>query len=373
MGDDNFPLPPVSPLIGSTFRNLIKIFRGHYIHPKYYPRLFLTVLIILVASPFRWYEKWFFGPKLNKTKIEKPVFILGHWRSGTTLLHNLMCQDPASGYVTTYQTAFPHFLASKAIFGPIMRKVMPGRRPSDNVELSMNYPQEEEFGFLNSNPNSIYNFCYFPKDLNIYYDRAIYNSGLSKNEVDLIASDYTILLKKARIVSGKSQLVIKSPINTARIEFLNRNFPDAKYIHIVRNPYEVYLSAKKFFTILLPTLWFQEVSKDTIDSMVLELYSRLYEDYFRQKELIRDRLFEVRFEELEESPLECLRKIYSNLDLKGFERALPAFKTYVSQQKDYQKNTYMVNENEINRINKKWGKYITHWGYNIPNNIKVSA
>jgi len=287
MGDKNFPLPPLSPLIGSTFRNFWNILKGHYIQPKYYPKLFLTVLTILVTSPFRWYENWFFTPLLKNTKIGKPIFILGHWRSGTTFLHNLMCQDRASGYVMTYQTVFPHFLASKSIFGPIMKKMMPEKRPSDNVELSMNYPQEEEFGFQNSNPNSIYNFFYFPEDLSTHYDRAVYNTGLLKKEVDLIASDYAKLLKKAQIVSEKSQIVIKSPINTARIEFLSRNFPEAKYIHIVRNPYSVYLSTRKFFTNLLPTLWFREVSQDTIDSIVLELYSSLYKDYFKHKEDIK--------------------------------------------------------------------------------------
>ena len=32
----------------------------------------------------------------NKSKIDQPpVFIIGHWRSGTTMLHELMIQDPA--------------------------------------------------------------------------------------------------------------------------------------------------------------------------------------------------------------------------------------------------------------------------------------
>lgn len=373
MGDKNFPLPPVSPLIGSTFRNFIKIIKGHHVWPKYYPKLFLTALTILATSPFRLYEKWYFTPKLEKTKIEKPIFILGHWRSGTTYLHNLMCQDPASGYVMTYQTVFPHFLASKSIFGPFMKTVMPTKRPSDNIELSMNFPQEEELGFQNSNPNSIYNFYYFPEDISLYYDRAVHHTGLSENAVACITRDYIKLLKKALIVSGKNRIVLKNPINTARIEFLNKNFSDAKYIHIVRNPYSVYLSARKFFSSLLPALWFHEVSQDMINSLVLELYSRLYEDYFKQKEPIQDKLFEIRFEQLEDSPLEVLHDIYLNLDIKGFEQALPAFRAYVSRQKDYQKNTYLISDKEIHQVDKKWGKYIKHWQYNIPSNIKVSA
>ena len=110
-----------------------------------------------------------------------------------------------------------------------------------------------------------------------------------------------------------------------------------------------------------------------INSLVLELYSRLYEDYFKQKEPIQDKLFEIRFEQLEDSPLEVLHDIYLNLDIKGFEQALPAFRAYVSRQKNYQKNTYLIIDKEIHQVDKKWGKYIKHWQYNIPSNIKVSA
>ncbi len=373
MGDKNFPLPPVSPLIGSTFRNFIKIIQGHRVRPKYYPKLFLTALTILITSPFRWYEKWFFNSRLASARIEAPIFIIGHWRSGTTYLHNLMSQDPKNGFVTTYQTVFPHLLTSKSIFGPFMNKVMPKKRPSDNMELAVDFPQEEEFGFLNCNPNSIYNFCYFPKYFQMYYDTAVHHLGLSNDAIEDISKDYVQLLKKAQVISGRDRMVIKSPINTARIAFLDKNFPDAKFIHIVRNPYSVYLSARKFFTNLLPTLWLEEVSLDTINDLVLELYTKLYKDFFNQKQLVNDRIVEVKYELLEEKPLEVLSEIYAELNLSGFEKALPAFQTYVDHHKDYKKNVFIISDKEIKLINKMWGKYIKHWGYQLPENIKVSA
>jgi hypothetical protein len=316
-------------------------------------------------------DKLKYNYKLKEVKIEKPIFIIGHWRSGTTYLHNLMCQDENNGFVTTYQTVFPHFLASKSIFGMVMNAFMPKKRPSDNIELSMNNPQEEEFGFQHYNPNSIYNFCYFPKDYKIFYEKAIHLTGLSDKEITQISLDYNKLLKIALLSSGRKRLVIKNPINTARLSFLTKNYPGAKYIHIIRNPYIVYLSTKKFFSNLLPSMWFQEISTTDIELLVIDLYTRLFEDFFKQKKLIKNSYIEIKFEDLEKSPIEILSDIYRKLEINGFKEALPQITSYIGKQKHYQKNIYKISQHEVALINKHWAKYIEYWNYKLPDNLQV--
>jgi len=81
----------------------------------------LTFLIILVSTPFRWYEELYYYTYVRKSKkTSDPVFIIGHWRSGTTYLHHVLAADHQMGYVTTYQTVFPHYLYSKSLFLPFM-------------------------------------------------------------------------------------------------------------------------------------------------------------------------------------------------------------------------------------------------------------
>ena len=48
------------------------------------------------------------GDDIAKTEMPDPVFILGHWRSGTTLLHGLMAQDDQFAYPRIYQVSNPH-------------------------------------------------------------------------------------------------------------------------------------------------------------------------------------------------------------------------------------------------------------------------
>jgi len=355
--------------MGTTLTNYLKITRGNAIRPRYYLKYFLTGFIIVLITPFRWYEKLVFNKKLRYTRVEKPVFILGHWRSGTTHLHNLMCEDPATGFVSTYQTVFPNYLASKWIFGTFMKYLMPEKRPSDNMKLSLEFPQEEEFGFLNTNPHSIYNLFYFPGKYQEYYDQAVHGEGLSGSELEKVRFDYKTLLAKAQITSGKKQLILKNPINTARINFLKELYPDARYIHIRRNPYTVFLSSKKFFISLLPTLWFQDVEEEEIVDMILNLYSNLYTDYFSVAEDFK--VVELDFDDLEREPLHTLKNLYKDLGLNGFELAKPYFEIYLKSQKDYIKNSYLITQEEVSKINEKWGNLIEKWGYELPQNIKI--
>jgi hypothetical protein len=68
-------------------------------------------LVSLATAPLRLYERRRHHDAVRRPALETPpVFVIGHWRSGTTHLHTLLCQDPRSGYVTTYQAIAPVLL-----------------------------------------------------------------------------------------------------------------------------------------------------------------------------------------------------------------------------------------------------------------------
>ena len=115
MASKEFKLPPISPLIGSSPEVYRKTLAGHSIEPQFKTKKFLTELIMGILSPFRWYENAVHVPRIRKVEPKEMVFIVGHWRGGTTYLHNLMCQAADASFVTTYQTVFPIFMGSKGL------------------------------------------------------------------------------------------------------------------------------------------------------------------------------------------------------------------------------------------------------------------
>jgi omega-hydroxy-beta-dihydromenaquinone-9 sulfotransferase len=372
---EEFKIPPISTLSGSTLVNYFKILRKGYIEPRYYFKILLTTLIVLISKPFHLWEKIVFRKRIKEFEFKKPpLFILGHWRSGTTLLHNMLTKDPSAGYITTYQSLFPTNLASKWLFRTFMKIKMPHKRPSDGVELNINFPQEDEFAFSNLQWNAYYNFFYFPTQYKTFFEQAVHHKNLTENEIDLWYKSYDTLLKKALINLGGKRLIIKNPVNTARIDKILKLYPDAKFIYIYRNPVTVFFSTQRFFQQLCPTLWFHRVDDAFIDKMIFEVYNDLMNDYFKYKSLVPPgNLMELKYEEFEQEPLKEIEKIYSNLLNEDFSAVKHLFSAYFTTQKSHKKNKYLVEAETIAAIKKHLGRYIEMYEYELPEDIQIKT
>lgn len=368
-----FKIPPISTLAGSTLRNYFRVLQQGRVHPRYYFKIFLTTVVILFATPFHLWERIYFRRKLAKVQFEKPpLFILGHWRSGTTLLHNLLTKDPGVGYMTTYQSVFPNNLASKWIFKTFMRINMPAERPADRVKLNINFPQEDEFAFCNTQPNGYYNFFYFPVEYSQIYDRAVHHENLSEKQIKHWYASYDTMVKKALINTGRNKIVIKNPINTARIDKLLKLYPKAKFLYIYRNPITVYLSTQRFFNGLFPTLWLERVDNEFMDHMIIDVYHRVINDYMEQKELIPpENLVELQFEKFEKDPLAEIEKIYTQLWKEDFNEVKSHFTKYLESQKKHKKHKYELGSEEIEMIQKHFRKHMEFYGYGKPPEVEV--
>jgi len=370
---EDFKIPPISTLSGSTLINYFKILSKGHIAPRYYFKIILTTLIVLIATPFHVWEGLYFKNKLKNYKFTKPpLFILGHWRSGTTLLHNMLSKDPAAGYITTYQSLFPNNMASKWLFRTFMKIFMPRKRPSDGVELNVVFPQEDEFAFSNLQDNAYYNFFYFPEMYNIFYEKAVNLKFLNEKETDLWFSSYEKLLKKAAIDTNAERLIVKNPVNTGRIEQILKLWPDARFLYIYRNPITVFHSTRRFFQKLFPTLWFHKVDDQFIDTMIFDVYPRLIDSYLEQKSLIPPgNLMELRFEDFETNPVKEMEKIYAGLLKEDFSKVQQYFSDYFKTQKGHKKNMYLVDATEIELIRKHLGKYIEMYNYDLPPDVEI--
>jgi len=91
-------------------------------------------------------EQGRYGDVIERTEIPPPVFVLGHWRSGTTHLHNLLAVDKRFAFPNNYDALFPHsILSMENVHSPFIQWFLSPRRPMDNVAWTMKSPQEDEF------------------------------------------------------------------------------------------------------------------------------------------------------------------------------------------------------------------------------------
>ena len=329
---------PVTVLIGSEISNLRKIARGKQIDPGFRVKYGATATVSTILTAFSKTESLINARKIKNFEItEPPVFIIAFWRSGTTLLHNLLCQNPDFGFVSTFQTVFPnHTLSNQWWLKFVASPFLPEKRPADNVKFEWDNPQEEELALGNMQEVSFYNFMYFPKELNEYAENGLMLDNLSPDELKKWKEDYLRLMKIALLNTGGKRLISKNPPNAFRIKQLLEMFPEAKFINIKRNSDEVIFSFKRFITEVLKGTALQEINEEMIDKDTRYLYDLYTEIYNRDKHLIPEgNLIEVDYHEFVKDKHKCIKRIYDELKLDGYEKALPRMNQYLEDTKDF--------------------------------------
>jgi hypothetical protein len=293
---------------------------------------------------------------------------LGHWRSGTTHLHNLLCQDPRFGYISTFQTTVPAvFFVGERFLRPALSRLMPRQRPMDNMELTPDVPAEEEIALAQLSPYSYYHAYYFPRRAPHFFRRYALMDGATPREHEAWKRIYLRLLKKASMAGGGKPLAIKNPVNTGRIATLLELFPDAKFIHIRRNPYTVFASTRRLQRKMYQISALQDYDNTQIDRNIVEFYKGLMGKYLEQRSLIPSgRLAEVGFEELEQDPVGTLSEAYERLELGGFEEVKPRLEAYVEGLSGYRKNVHALEPAILRTIAREWQFSLKEWPYQPP-------
>ncbi len=354
------------PLYGSTLRNLLRVLWKYGPVPtRKWPQVLAALGSATARSPITLLESLSSPQTFRKMPpMPHPVFIVGHWRSGTTHLGNVLSKSPQFGYVSPIASGLPgELLTLGRYFRKSLEKTLPSDRLIDRVPVTPESPQEDEFGIANMFPISFLHGLYFPKHFKEAFTRGVFIDKNSDAEIQAWEKAFVKYLRKVYVDQGHKQLIIRNPAYTTRLERIKKVFPGAKFIHIHRNPYRVFPSMQNYFKKLLPALAWQSYEHLDLDSFILANYTHMMEELFRQSAVLAPADFiEISFEKLEENPLEVLEKVYKQLQLANFENALPSFEAYLKSIQNYKKNAYQVKE--LNqRVKTEWAPYIERWGY----------
>ena len=360
------------PLAFGSFRNWLGLLWDNKdIDRKYIPRALIVALSTLGTSPFKIYESLRYSRTVKNAAVHpSPIFIIGHWRTGTTHLHNLLCQDKNNGYVSTFQAFAPGLCLVgerliKKPFNKLAQKMHPTRE-IDNIPLSLDNPEEEDLAIACMSHYSYLHMYTFPRRARHYYETYItFFEKLPEQVIARWKKAYLTMLRKASLEAGGRRLIIKNCADSARIKTLLELFPDAKFIHIYRNPYDVFRSTKHLYRVVLERSQLQEISHDELENWVFMFYAQLMRKFLEDKTLIPEgNLVEIKYEELDREPLAQLRKIYETLSLPGFEEAEPSFRAYLDSISGYQKLAHKtVDPTAAAKINEQWGFVFDALGY----------
>ncbi len=355
------------PLLGANPATLLAAFRhSGGIPPSSLPLAGAATVSALARWPFTLLEHlWVSTREKRRRELPAPVFIVGHWRSGTTHLYSLLTQSQRFAYVSPLATGLPwDFLVLGRVLRPLLKRAMPANRFIDQMEVRPDSPQEDEVALANMQPLSFFQGLYFPRRFWAHFDAGVFFSECSAEQIKQWQRAARLFLEKVAIDQPGHRVLIKNPVYTSRVDLLKTMWPDAQFIHIYRNPYMVFQSTRHFYRKLLPELALQEYQHLDIDRIVLDTYPRLMDRVLEESRALPAGSFsEVAFEELEQSPLKELKRIYQELGWTTFESDRPAFEAHMEANRGYQKNAYRFPPEDNRKVERHWGYYIQHLGY----------
>jgi hypothetical protein len=263
----------------------------------------------------------------------KPIFIIGHWRSGTTYLHNLLANDPQFGYCSNLDAFVPGALVvGRWLSKKVLGHRLPRQRPVDDVTMYPESPQEEEFAMMLLSQYSLYHYCVFPQTA-----RPGFNSPLSVHDpvawTQAWMRRYEQFLQRISFRNHGKPLILKNPANTLRIRSLLSLFPHARFIYLSRDEEAVCASARKMFRAFVEVNTLQNYDNDQLDNDVEALYRHTIGTYRAQRSAINPaHLIEVDYDDLVASPINTIRRIYRTFNLDGFVTLTPILEAFVARQ-----------------------------------------
>src|SRR5581483_2487027 len=170
-------------------------------------------------------------------------------------------------------------------------------------------------------------------------------------------------------------LVLKSPPHTCRIRVLLELFPTARFVHIVRDPLDVFPSTLNLWRTLHRTQGLQRPSEDGLDESVLATFEYMHACIERDRSLLpQGRFHELRYEDLIREPVEELSRLHAAISIDPCPQLAEAVRAYFAERADYRTNVFAMTPAQRNLIHRRWAHVIARYGYDgAPGAIKPES
>ncbi|MBN1266441.1 MAG: sulfotransferase [Anaerolineales bacterium] len=309
------------------------------------PKRFLVLVFL-----FLFYPLWHFSiriaylldnlfyPEHQLQEIRQPIFIIGNFRSGTTFLHRLLVKDRNATSLTSWEIYVAPSIVGRKLLHWGMRLNYAIGNPAqlllntfDQImaeyssmhKIGLNEPEED--GLVMFHIWSSYDLlAFFPfPDLirkYFYYDDQI---PAAVRERDMLY--YHEVLKKHIFSHHGKRYISKNPSYSPKVRTLHKEFPDAKFINLVRNPLQVIPSSISLLSNHLHTYGEPETDYALQDTVIE--YSKHWYLYPHRylKRLPPDQYIRIRYTDLVADPKGTVERIYHQFGLEispEYERVL---------------------------------------------------
>jgi hypothetical protein len=211
------------------------------------------------------------------------------------------------------------------------------------MEVGPGSPQDDEVPLVKLTPHAEYHKYSFPRHYRFWLDTYVFNFSSESPQYAQWKEVYLGTLKKAAVLMGKNRSLLKSPATMANLNVVLELFPNAKFIHIKRNPYNVLPSQINLHQTMVNKYALEVISDEEIREFALYQYEGYMHGYLQHKHLIpRGNLIEIRYEDFVQDRLRWLRKIYDEFGLGDFDSRSASLEAYLSSIENYAAHHFSI-------------------------------
>jgi hypothetical protein len=256
-------------------------------------------------------------------QIEDPIFIVGPWRSGTTVMHELL--TAATGCATPLTWQCMNAPAFRLAARPPADVAI--ARPMDGLSIGALSPQEDEFALLSLGVDSAYRGFLMPHRLPALHHTLDPQHWLA-NPAWLKPWE-AFLAGVLRTAPEPQPLILKSPNHSFRLPALLKRFPRARVVWMAREPGEVFNSNRKMWQSMFAAHGLTAALPQLLDEFLIEASRQAALVLAGCAQALPEAQFAVCTQEaLQRAPRACVAELSARLalpqagDAAGLERAI---------------------------------------------------
>ncbi|QNI63914.1 sulfotransferase [Synechococcus sp. A15-44] len=289
----------------------------------------------LVVEPMAWLQSCLFARRLHKAELpDDPIVVIGHWRSGTTYLHQLLASDPTLATARNSLTMAPQVaLLLKPLIRLALKAWMTRQRPIDAVPWGPNDPQEDEVGLARLTMDTNMAGMAFPRSYSWFFRRNVLGLSRAFERQWLHFTKLTWLHDG----QGKTGLLIKNSAHSARVELVLRHFPRARFVLLCRDRQDSIRSLVQVKQRLGALVGLQPVP-DAVTQVeeTVAAHGQLLKAFEASRHRIpAGQLVELPYEDLIRQPFAALKRIYDELGLSSWSVAQASLQARIALARSY--------------------------------------
>ena len=281
----------------------------------------------LMVEPLAWLQSLLFAQQLGRVQLpDDPIVIIGHWRSGTTFLHQLLARDPAVATARNTLTVAP---LVALLLQPWMARV----RLIDAVPWGPDDPQDDELGLARLTFDTNMGGMAFPRDYLANFRRHVLVTSKAYDRQSLLLCRLPWLHNGA----SKSRWLMKNSVHTARVKLVLKHFPRARFVVLRRSPIDSIRSLVPVKQRLVTLVGLQPVP-DPLKKVeeAAAAHRDLLEAFEASRHLIpAQQLLELDYDDLISQPLQAFEGIYTRFGLTSWPVAEGPIKARIDQTRSY--------------------------------------